>query len=175
MLVCGEDLGMVPACVPEVISQLGLLGLEVQRMPKRLNQEFSRPQDAPYLSVVTPSTHDMSTIRGWWKENRSVTQQFYNDELGQRGEAPKECEAWINKAVVLQHLASPAMWAIFQLQDLLGMDEQLRRDDPDQERINVPANPRNYWRYRMHISLEQLIEAKAFNQELRACIQQNGR
>jgi len=175
MLVCGEDLGMVPACVPEVMSQLGLLGLEVQRMTKRLNQQFSRPKDASYLSVVTPSTHDMSPIRGWWKENREVTQKFYTQELGQNGEAPASCEPWINKTIVLQHLVSPAMWAIFQLQDLLGMDQDLRRENPDEERINVPANPTNYWRYRMHLTLEQLIQADRFNQDLKGCIRQNSR
>jgi 4-alpha-glucanotransferase len=175
MLVCGEDLGMVPACVPVAMKQLGLLGLEVQRMPKRLREEFSRPKDAPYLSVVTPSTHDMSTIRGWWKEDRKVTQKFYREELGQRGDAPDSCEPWLNKAIVLQHLASPAMWAIFQLQDLLGMDEHLRRENPEEERINVPANPKNYWRYRMHLPLEKLLAAESFNDELKGCIQQSGR
>jgi len=117
----------------------------------------------------------MSTIRGWWKEDRDSIRKFYWQELGQAGEAPLECEPWINKAIVLQHLASPAMWAIFQLQDLLGMDEQLRRNNPEEERINVPANPKNYWRYRMHLSLEQLIEATAFNNELKATIPQHGR
>ena len=29
MLVCGEDLGMIPACVPEVMAQLHILGLRV--------------------------------------------------------------------------------------------------------------------------------------------------
>ena len=129
MLICGEDLGMVPACVPEAMRQLGLLSLEVQRMPKQLRHEFSRPTDAPYLSVVTPSTHDMSTIRGWWEEDRKLTQKFYNEELGMPGQAPERCEAWVNRAIVLQHLASPAMWSIFQLQDLLGMDEHLRREN----------------------------------------------
>jgi 4-alpha-glucanotransferase len=175
MLVCGEDLGMVPACVPVVMRDLGLLGLEVQRMPKRLNQQFSRPKDAPYLSVVTPGTHDMSTIRGWWKEDRNITQRFFNQELGQQNEAPKECEPWINKAIVIQHLASPAMWAIFQLQDLLGTNEKLRGKNPEDERINIPANPKHYWRYRMHLSLEQLASAQAFNHELKACIQEHGR
>ena len=130
MLVCGEDLGVVPDCVPVAMKQLGLLSLEIQRMPKRLGQEFSRPADAPYLSVVTPSSHDMSTIRGWWEEDAKLTQKFYNQELGQPGEAPRQCEVWINRAIVDQHLASPAMWSIFQLQDLLGMDEKLRRADP---------------------------------------------
>ena len=100
----------------------GLLSLEIQRMPKALNVDFSRPADAPYLSVVTPSTHDMSTIRGWWQEDRTITQKFFNQELRQPGPAPPECEPWINQEIVRQHLESPAMWSIFQLQDLLGMD-----------------------------------------------------
>jgi 4-alpha-glucanotransferase len=175
MLVCGEDLGFVPGCVPEVMKELGLLSLEVQRMPKELSREFSRPSDAPYLSVVTPSSHDMSTIRGWWEEDARRTQRFYNQELGRPGKAPQHCEAGISQAIVLQHLASPAMWSIFQLQDLLGINEALRRADPHAERINIPANPRHYWRYRMHLSLETLPQADAFNQQLKACIQQTGR
>ena len=175
MLVCGEDLGMVPACVPGVMKQLGLLSLEVQRMPKSLGREFSRPADAPYLSVVTPSTHDMSTIRGWWEEDRDRTQKFYNEELGRAGEAPRRCEPWINEAIVAQHLASPAMWSIFLLQDLLGLDENLRRPNPAEERINIPANPKHYWRYRMHVSLETLLEAQSFNEKLRSLAQQHDR
>ena len=127
MLICGEDLGMVPACVPEVMRDLGFLSLEIQRMPKAMGVEFSRPADAPYLSVVTPSTHDMSTIRGWWTEDRELTQKFFNRELGLAGEAPRAASPEIVEAVVRQHLASPAMWSIFQLQDLLGTDGQLRR------------------------------------------------
>ena len=175
LLVCGEDLGMVPACVPEVMRELGLLSLEIQRMPKDPKQEFSRPKDAPYLSVVTPSSHDMSTIRGWWEEDRKRTQAFYNHELGEKGVAPVRCEAWINKAIVVQHLSSPAMWSIFQLQDLLGMDEHLRRENPADERINVPANPKHRWHYRMHLSLETLKQAQGFNAGLKELLQQNGR
>lgn len=175
MLICGEDLGMVPDCVPEVMNQLGILSLEIQRMPKDPRKEFFHPNDAPYLSVVTPSTHDMSTIRGWWEEDRAKTQRFFNNELGQWGEAPVFCEAWINKQIIIQHLHSPAMWSIFQLQDLLGGDEQLRRADPADERINVPANPKHYWRYRMHLTLEQLQKEKNFNQDLKDYIKASGR
>jgi 4-alpha-glucanotransferase len=175
MLICGEDLGMVPKCVPDVMKQLGILGLEVQRMPKTSKQDFSSPSKAAYLSVVTPSTHDMSTIRGWWEEDRAITQKFFNQELGQFGHAPEKCEAWINKAIIGQHLASPAMWSVFQLQDLLGIDGHLRRPNPDEERINIPANPKHYWRYRMHLTLEDLLEAHDFNAELRACVEQAGR
>jgi 4-alpha-glucanotransferase len=175
MLICGEDLGMVPHCVPEVMKQLGILSLEIQRMPKALSREFFHPNDAPYLSVVTPSTHDMSTIRGWWKEDRSKTQRFYNHELGQWGEAPHFAEPWICKAIILQHLYSPAMWSIFQLQDIIGMSETLRSENPDNERINIPANPRHYWRYRIHFTLERLIKEKDFNQELKTYIHASGR
>lgn len=175
MLMCGEDLGMVPDCVPVVMKQLGVLSLEVQRMPKQLGREFSRPAEAPYLSVVTPSTHDMSTLRGWWEEDRALTQRYYNTELGQPGEAPASCEPWINRAIIEQHLASPAMWSIFQLQELLGMDASLRRTDPAAERINVPAIAGFYWRYRMHVTLEQLQAADAFNRELNRCVIRSGR
>jgi 4-alpha-glucanotransferase len=175
MLVCGEDLGLVPACVPDVMRQLGLLSLEIQRMPKDATKDFFHPNDAPYLSVVTPSTHDMSTIRGWWEEDRERIQKFYNHELGQWGDAPYHCEAWINKAIVVQHLYSPAMWSVFQLQDLLGMDELLRREDPNEERINIPANPKHYWQYRTHLTLEELLQAKDFNDELRNYIHASGR
>ncbi|GAC1398261.1 MAG: 4-alpha-glucanotransferase [Sediminibacterium sp.] len=175
MLVCGEDLGMVPACVHDVMSQLGLLSLEIQRMPKDSQKKFFHPNDAPYLSVVTPSTHDMSTIRGWWEEDHAVIQQFYNQELGQWGEAPVYCEPWINKAIVLQHLYSQAMWSIFQLQDLLGTDETLRRLNPNEERINIPADPKHYWQYRMHLTLESLLKMTSFNEELLGYVTGSGR
>ena len=175
MLVCGEDLGMVPHCVPDVMSQLGILSLEIQRMPKDPKKDFFHPNDAPYMSVITPSTHDMSTIRGWWEENKERTQKFYNHVMGQWGDAPYFCEAWINRAIVLQHLYSPAMWSIFQLQDILGMSESLRRENPHEERINNPANPKNYWQYRMHISLEELIMQKEFNDELKGYVENSGR
>ncbi|TAL46978.1 MAG: 4-alpha-glucanotransferase, partial [Chitinophagaceae bacterium] len=175
MLICGEDLGMVPHCVSDVMNQLGILSLEIQRMPKATDRKFFHPNDAPYMSVVTPSTHDMSTIRGWWEEDRQTSQQFFNHELGQWGEAPVYCEPWINRAVVLQHLYSPGMWSIFLLQDILGMSEKLRRENPLEERINVPANPNHYWRYRMHMNLEELIKEKEFNHELKGYIVHSGR
>lgn len=175
MLVCGEDLGMVPHCVPDVMKQLGLLSLEVQRMPKDPGTEFFNPHDAPYLSVVTPSTHDMSTIRGWWEEDRERTQRFYEQELNQYGEAPRQCEPWINMEVVKQHLQSPAMWSIFLLQDLLGIDENLRLPNPHEERINIPADPKHFWKYRMHLYIEDLMKAKEFNEQLKDLLDKSDR
>lgn len=175
MLICGEDLGMVPHCVPQVMKDLGILSLEIQRMPKDPNAEFFHPKNAPYLSVVTPSTHDMSTIRGWWEEDRSRTQKFYNYMLGHYGEAPHFCEAWICREIMLQHMYSPAMWSIFQLQDLFGTDQNLRVENPHDERINIPADPHHYWRYRIHISLEQLLKEDKFNDEISKGINESAR
>ncbi len=175
MLVCGEDLGMVPNCVPQVMQQLGILSLEIQRMPKDPNVDFFHPKNASYMSVVTPSTHDMSTIRGWWEEDRATIQHFYNYVLGHYGEAPYFCEAWINNEIVLQHLYSPAMWSIFQVQDLLGTDKKLRLENPHNERINIPADPNHYWRYRLHLPLEKLLKEDEFNDGVKKMVTESGR
>jgi 4-alpha-glucanotransferase len=144
-------------------------------MPKKTGTEFFYPAEAPYLSVVSPSTHDMSTVREWWEEDRARTKRFYNTVLGHPGEAPLHCEPEINKEIVLMHLYSPAMWSIFQLQDLFGMNGTLRREDPREERVNQPSNSQHYWRYRMHIPLEDLLNETDFNAELKASIVASGR
>lgn len=175
MLICGEDLGFVPPCVPEVMRDLGFLSLEIQRMPKNSGPNFSPPAKAPYLSVVTPSTHDMSTIRGWWLEDPAQTQKFFNEELALPDAAPRQADQWIVERIIRQHLTSPAMWSIFQIQELFALDDSLRRADIEAERINVPAKPNFYWRYRMHVTLEKLSKAKKFNATLSELIRDSGR
>jgi len=165
MLLCGEDLGMVPACVPGVLKELGILSLEIQRMPKTHEIEFYNPQGAPYMSVVSPSTHDMATLRAWWKEDPAATARFAWQMFG-IGQPEVELSGEVAARILWQHLQSPAMWAIFPLQDLLAMDENLRSPDPEAERINVPAIMPYYWRYRMHLSLNELAEADDFNKNL---------
>jgi 4-alpha-glucanotransferase len=175
MLICGEDLGMVPDCVPGVMYDLGILRLYIQRMPKESGSEFGHPAHAPYLSVASPSCHDMSTVRGWWEEDHARSQRFYNQILGHEGEAPERCDIWISEEVLQQHLYSSAMWAIFPIQDLVGIDEKLMWKDPTEERINDPSNPDNLWRYRFHMNLEDLVKEKEFNQKLRDMVQNAGR
>ena len=175
MLACGEDLGMIPATVPQVMDDLRILSLEIQRMPKSVEETFAHPANYPYLSVCTTSTHDMNPIRAWWEEDREVTDQFWQMILGNQGEAPYFCEPWICRQILEQHVWSPAMLTILPLQDWLSMDPQLRREDPNVERINVPANSRHYWRYRMHLTLEQLTAADEFNSTLSDMIAASGR
>ncbi len=167
MLVCGEDLGMVPSCVPSVMKELQILSLEIQRMPKEPYTAFTRLKNIPYLSVCSPSTHDMSPIRLWWHENRDLTQKYYNEILGMEGKAPDECSADVCKKILELHTQSAAMWTIIPLQDWFSMDEAIRHPNPQEERINIPSNPQHYWRYRMHISLDDLLKQKNFNRSVK--------
>lgn len=176
MLACGEDLGMIPQCVPEVMRDLRILSLEIQRMPKKYGEEFANPAEYPYLSVCATGTHDTSTLRSWWKEDKAVTQRFYNSILRCEGDAPEDCGPLICEKIVKQHLASPSMLCILPLQDWLSLDEDLRYPgNPDDERINVPAISHFYWKYRMHLNLEDLARDKSFCAYLREFTEASGR
>jgi 4-alpha-glucanotransferase len=174
MLLCGEDLGMVPACVPGVLKELGILSLEIQRMPKVHGIEFFEPEKIPYMSVVSPSTHDMPTLRSWWKEDPRLTARFAAQTFGIYS-PDEDLSGEIASRIIAQHLQLPAMWAIFPLQDLLAMDETLRLPDSHAERINNPAIHPFYWRYRMHLGLEDLAAAEGFNRKLGRLIQASSR
>ena len=175
MLVCGEDLGMVPDCVPWVMEQLQILSLEIQRMPKNPAHEFGHVWEYPLRSVCTISTHDMATLRGWWEEDPELTANYYNKVLGHWGEVPATAPGWICEDIIRQHLECPSLLCILSFQDWLSMDEDIRYPDVNAERINVPANPRHYWRYRMHLTIEDLMKKKRFNEKLTSMIDEAGR
>lgn len=165
MLVCGEDLGMIPDCVAWVMNDLRILSLEIQRMPKNPAEEFGRLNEYPYRSVCTFSTHDMSTLRGWWEEDYQQTQRYYNQMLGHYGTAPAIATPELCEEIVRNHLYSNSILCILSLQDWLSMDGKWRNPNVQEERINIPANPRHYWRYRMHLTLEQLMKAESLNEK----------
>ena len=157
------------------MNDLKILTLDIQRMPKDPNCRFGNPADYPYHTVCTTSTHDMGGIRQWWEEDRNVTEAYYHQVLHEHGEAPYFAEPWICEKIVSQHLASPAMLCILPLQDWLSIDGTIRRQNPLEEQINVPANSRHYWRYRMHLTLEQLNDETLLNKRIKGLIDDNGR
>jgi len=175
MLTCAEDLGMIPACVPYVLNRLQILTLEIQRMPKDATVSFANTSDYPYLSVCTTSTHDMSTLRGWWEEDGAKRQKYYHEMLGQSGEAPAIAQSWICRNILRNNLASNSMLTIIPLQDWLSMDDRMRRSDPNDDRINIPADPHHYWRYRMHLTLGELLAADGLNDKIRSMISESAR
>lgn len=175
MLVCGEDLGMIPESVPDVMNKLQIFSLEIERMPKTPQREFSDLYNLPYHSVCTTSTHDMTPLRSWWKEDRAKIQRYYNNVLGYAGDAPEECTADLATQIVSNHLATASMLAIIPIQDWFAMDDSIKRKDYEAERINVPSDSNHYWRYRMHITLEKLIEADCLNNKITELIRNSGR
>ena len=175
MLVCAEDLGMVPDCVPWVMNQLRILSLEIQSMPKDPHVNFGHLSRNPYRSVCTFSSHDMPTMRQWWDENYARTQEYYNTMLYRQGPAPHPLPGWLARDIISRQLTSPSMLCILSIQDWMAMDENLRLKDANAERINVPAIPQYYWRYRMHVSIEDLIENKSFTQNIKDLVQESGR
>ena len=175
MLVCAEDLGMVPDCVPWVMDELKILSLELQSMPKDPSVKFGYLSRNPYRSVCTISSHDMPTLRMWWDENIQRTQEYYNTMLYRQGPAPHPLPGWLASDIISRHLTSPSMLCILSIQDWLATDEALRLPDANAERINIPANPKHYWRYRMHLNIEDLAADKRFVQNITEMISQSGR
>ena len=175
MLVCAEDLGMVPDCVPWVMNELRILSLELQSMPKDPSTRFGHLSRNPYRSVCTISSHDMPTLRQWWDEDRQRTQEYYTTMLYRGDEAPHPLPGWLARDIISRHLTSPSMLCILSIQDWLAIDEKLRLPDANAERINIPANPRHYWRYRMHLNIEDLMAQTAFNENIRELIMHSGR
>ena len=172
MLPCAEDLGMVPASVKGVLERLQILSLEIQRMPKEYGVRFGHLNNNPYLSVTTIATHDMPPLRLWWQQNAERRQAFWNEALHHEGEAPTEATPEICEEIIKQHLQSPSMLCLLALQDWLSISPTLRSKHPETEQINDPANPNQYWRYRMHLTIEELMQQSGFNDKIRALIAQ---
>jgi 4-alpha-glucanotransferase len=175
MLVCAEDLGMVPDCVQWVMDELRILSLELQSMPKDPSVRFGHLSRNPYRSVCTISSHDTPTLRMWWDEDPERTQEYYTTMLYRSGNAPHPLPGWLARDIISRHLTCPSMLCMIALQDWLAIDEKLRLPDANAERVNIPANPKHYWRYRMHLNLEDLMAATAFNESISELIMQSGR
>jgi 4-alpha-glucanotransferase len=175
MLICGEDLGMIPQSVPEVMNELHILSLELERTPKSSGADYTDLQAVPYLSVCTTSTHDMEPLREWWKEDIQRRQHYYEKVLHRTGKAPHNCTSELAGQIIMNHLQSSSMLTIIPLQDWWTLDDTMYRRNMASERINIPDNPHHYWNYRMRISLEQLLQSGDLNQKIRKMIAESGR
>lgn len=166
MLICAEDLGQLTEGILHAIADAALLSLRVQRMSKDPEKSFDEYQSFNYLSVCCPSTHDCSSIRGWWEEDTEVIDDFWRNQLWRHDGAFRTCEPWISETILKQHLFSNSMWAIFLLQDVTGITQHLRRQTPQEEQINIPADPHHHWNYRYPYSLEELANDKGFTEKV---------
>ena len=175
MLVCAEDLGMIPQCVPTVMADLRILSLEVQSMPKEYGVRFGNPERYPYRSVCIIDSHDMAPLRQWWDEDEIRAQEYYSQMLGRRDNAPHPLPCWLARDIISRNLLAESMLCVMSLQDWLAISENLRNPDPNAERINIPANPHHYWRYRMHVTIDEMMSNHRFCDDVAEMIRQTGR
>lgn len=175
MLFCAEDLGMLPDCVEPVLDQLRILTLEIQQLPKQQGFEYSHLEANPIRSVCTIATHDMTPLRLWWQQQPERRQRYYVTMLQKEGRAPEQLPAHLAEEIIARHLYCPSMLCILQLSDWLAMDSELRSKRPEEERINTPSDAYNRWQYRMHLTIEELLEAERFNKKLKTMIQRSRR
>jgi 4-alpha-glucanotransferase len=167
MLPCAEDLGSVPDCVPQVLKELGILGLRVLRWTRKWDeggQPYISIGDYPELSVASPSVHDSSSIRGWWQSeaDREGTWRFASASLGRDlGPCPDSLGA-DQVGLVLELVArSSSRFAVYPIQDIIAMSDKLRPADPADERINVPGTVGNEnWTYRVPAGIDELLAEK---------------
>ena len=175
MLLCAEDLGMLPDCVEPVLNELRILTLEIQQLPKQQGFEYAHLEANPIRSVCTISTHDMPSLRQWWQENPERRQRFYVTMLQKEGRAPEQLPAHLAEEIIARHLYCPSMVCLLSLQDWLALDGELRSKHPQSERINTPSDPYNRWQYRMHLTIEELLAADRYNNKVKTMIQRSRR
>lgn len=69
MLLCAEDLGVIPKCCIDALLEFGIPGNDVQRWVKDWNvkHDFLLPEEYRQLSVAMLSTHDTTNWKAWWQ------------------------------------------------------------------------------------------------------------
>jgi 4-alpha-glucanotransferase len=175
MLACGEDLGMIPSSVSEIMHKLRILSLKVERMSESPQKKFNELSSYPYFSVCTTSTHDTSNLREWWEEDIDRSSEYYRYLLGLQSEAPTTCEPWLCKIILEKHLLAPSMFSIIPIQDWFSLIPEYRANHPKDERINNPSNPDNYWRFRIKPYIEDLLDDTDYQKQIKELIKASGR
>ncbi|MDD2654736.1 MAG: 4-alpha-glucanotransferase, partial [Candidatus Omnitrophica bacterium] len=74
MLLCAEDLGIIPRVCIDTLREFGIPGNDVQRWVKdwSVKHDFLDPQEYRQLTVAMLSTHDTTNWVAWW-ENEAGT------------------------------------------------------------------------------------------------------
>lgn len=175
MLVCGDTLGHMPSSCADVLERLRILSHHVQLLPSCGAQGFAHLESYPYLSMASPTTHDMAPMPLWWEENRAMAQRYWTVMLQKEGQAPRQLPPHIAHEMVMRHLYCPSMLCVVSLQDLLATDDNLRDRDVYGSRVNNPADCYNRWQYRMHVDIEELNHSTQFNKKIQTAITRSKR
>ncbi|MDR2403792.1 MAG: 4-alpha-glucanotransferase [Spirochaetaceae bacterium] len=168
MLPCAEDLGVVPDCVPRVLTKLKIMGLRVVRWFRdwdREGQPYIPFEEYPELSVCTPAVHDSSTLREWWEQE--ADQEMFCSFIGVPS-LPKVYNPGTAKLVLSKTAAAVSRFRVFQIQDLLHISPKWYAGDPASERINVPGTYNEFnWTYRLPGTIAEIGKDSVFIQGVR--------
>lgn len=88
MLLCAEDLGIIPKACPKILKRLGIPGNDVERWTKdwKMKHDFLSPEEYRTLSVALLSTHDTTNWAAWWEnEAGTVDEALFKRKAIERG------------------------------------------------------------------------------------------
>ena len=178
MLVCAEDLGDVPRCVPRVLSRAGDSRAAHPSLVARIRQRSPglpcprHPSDGLSAAlrlhpVRARHLHHTRMVGGGCRGEGALL-----PHAGRKGRLPGTDDKRApgnHRASVPRRGESPH---IFQLQDLLDLDEKLWAADPRTDRINIPGTvSETNWTWRMPLSLEELRARAPLSARIRAIVE----
>ncbi len=173
MLVCAEDLGAVPSCVPTVLNKLNILSLRIERWARNWNVPYSPYYDMdeyPRLSVCTTSCHDTSSLRGLWQEP-DFDRDLYWSHAHLPGTAPQEMTPSVARTVLTHVFSSNSMFCILPAQDYFALSANLSKVPAEEERVNVPGTVGGAnWCYRLPCSVDDLLDYASLSSEIRKLV-----
>jgi 4-alpha-glucanotransferase len=182
MFICGEDLGFVPSCVHPIMRAFGIPGQRIQTMPVSPDDRYMRAETFPYDCVAVRAVHDTATLRKeWMTTEEGKLRHYFYDILGMTSSFEDKATPAVLERVIWQHLDSAAMIATFQWQEWIALSESLKKKSPHHERVNIPDRFPHYWRYRMHMYVEDMLDeagnrhVKEWNSQIRQMIRKSRR
>jgi glycogen debranching enzyme GlgX/4-alpha-glucanotransferase len=175
-MIVGEDLGTVPDGFREKLTRANMSGMRVLWF-EREGLGFKNTAHYPWLSVACASTHDLSTLAGWWQAadiaERLNLGLMKDDEAARaRDDRLREKHALLDTLLSAGHIAqSPpldepmtdalaagihafvgaagSLFASAQFDDLAGETVATNLPGTDRERPN--------WRHRLALDVEALL------------------
>ncbi len=167
-MVIGEDLGLFPENYKENATASGLFSYKVFFFERDKNNDFLPPSYYPQQALSVFSTHDLPTLAGWWSNtdiNEKTLLKIYPDknlENQDRTARPLDKQRLLDALAkqslptndlitgVHAYLARSASSIIMlQLEDVLGMPEQMNIPSTVDERAN--------WRMKLTAPLEDIF------------------
>ncbi len=181
MLACAEDLGAVPGFVRDSIKENEIIGLDIIRWTRSLeNGEFIKPDGYRKTAVSSFSVHDTSLALDWWNELNENDKKDFSLLVGSKEINKSD---WLKKLIQFAS-STNSLFSIQLFQDIL-FDENLFSSlekklnpllQPELHRINIPGTHEDKnWGYRFPIFLEEIMNSEKLKNDLQEILKQTDR